>query len=103
MPRVGSAGCRGGKSTQSAAWLPLAWKQAEERVELIMWEYKVIEMITLEPMAIERRLNELGHVNWELVSYFFSDSGASGMAVFKRPGRRPDRRASVSDRRKVER
>jgi hypothetical protein len=68
---------------------------------LIMWEYKVIEMITLEPMAIERRLNELGRVNWELVSYFFSDSGSSGMAVFKRPGRKPDRRHTAPDRRKT--
>jgi hypothetical protein len=66
-----------------------------------MWEYKVIEMITLEPRAIERMLNELGKLNWELVSYFFSDSGSTGMAVLKRPVRQPDRRTAKIDRRKT--
>ncbi len=71
------------------------------------WEYKVIEIITLEPGAIERRLGELGKHNWELVSYFTGDRGA-GMAVMKRSVRDdnrrrgiPDRRTGASDRRKT--
>ena len=43
-----------------------------------MWEYKTIEMITLEPMAIEKVLNDLGKANWELISYAFADQGAIG-------------------------
>jgi hypothetical protein len=63
------------------------------------WEYKVVEMITLEPAAIERRLMELGKINWELISYFSGDRGA-GMAVLKRPIRESrDRRTSGLDRR----
>ncbi len=65
----------------------------------MQWEYKVIELITLEPRAIERRLMELGKVNWELVSYFAGDRGA-GMAVMKRPDRDEDRRNGMPDRRK---
>jgi hypothetical protein len=63
------------------------------------WEYKVIEIITLEPGAIERRLVELGKINWELVSYFTGDRGA-GMAVMKRPVREDNRRNVMQDRRK---
>jgi len=69
------------------------------------WEYKVIELITLEPGAIERRLMDLGKVNWELISYFTGDRGA-GMAVMKRLVREerrqemPDRRKGTKDRRK---
>ncbi len=63
------------------------------------WEYKVVEIITLEPGAIERRLMDLGKVNWELISYFTGDRGA-GMAVLKRPVRDEDRRRGMQDRRK---
>lgn len=63
------------------------------------WEYKVIEIITLEPGAIERRLMDLGKVNWELISYFTGDRGA-GMAVMKRPVRDENRRRGMPDRRK---
>jgi hypothetical protein len=63
------------------------------------WEYKVIEIITLEPRAIERRLMDLGKVNWELISYFTGDRGA-GMAVMKRLVREEDRRQEIPDRRK---
>jgi hypothetical protein len=64
------------------------------------WEYKVIEFVTLEPRAIERMLNELGKTNWELISYFFSDRGATGMAVLKRSGRDADRRGGSGERRR---
>lgn len=42
-----------------------------------MWEYKTIELITIEPMAIQKALNDLGKVNWELISYAFADEGAT--------------------------
>jgi len=56
-----------------------------------VWEYKTIELITLEPMAIEKALNNLGKANWELISYAFAE-GATGFAVLKRRPRHPDRR-----------
>jgi|WetSurMetagenome_2_1015567.scaffolds.fasta_scaffold117696_4 hypothetical protein len=63
------------------------------------WEYKVVEMITLEPAAIERRLMELGKVHWELISFFSGDRSV-GMAIFKRPSRDViDRRGGNTDRR----
>ena len=52
-----------------------------------MWEYKTIELITLEPMAIEKVLNDLGKANWELISHAFADQGTTGFAVPRRsPG-----------------
>jgi hypothetical protein len=64
------------------------------------WEYKVVEFVTLEPRAVERLLNDLGKTRWELVSYFFSDRGAAGMAVLKRLGRETDRRGRLGERRR---
>ena len=66
-----------------------------------MWEYKTIEMITLEPVAIEKVLNDLGKANWELISYAFADQGAVGFAVLRRRSRHPDRRQGQSTRRKA--
>ena len=68
----------------------------------ILWEYKTIELITLEPMAIEKTLNDLGRLNWELVCYAFADQGTTGFAVLKRKTRRlPDSRQSEATRRKA--
>jgi hypothetical protein len=66
-----------------------------------MWEYKTIELITLEPMAIEKVLNDLGKVNWELISYAFADQGTTGFAVLRRRLRHPDRRQGQPTRRKA--
>ena len=65
-----------------------------------MWEYKTIELITLEPMAIEKALNDLGKANWELISYAFAE-GATGFAVLKRRSRHPDRRQGQPTRRRA--
>jgi hypothetical protein len=65
-----------------------------------MWEYKTIELITLEPMAIEKVLNDLGKANWELISYSFAE-GATGFAVLKRRPRHPERRHGKPTRRKT--
>ena len=62
------------------------------------WEYKTIELITLEPMAIEKILNDLGKANWELISYAFAE-GATGFAVLRRISRPPDRRQGKPTRR----
>jgi hypothetical protein len=67
----------------------------------MVWDYKVVEFVTLEPRAVERMLKELGKVNWELVSYFYSDRGATGMAVLKRPCREADRRGGAGERRRI--
>jgi len=67
---------------------------------LDVWEYKTIELITLEPMAIEKALNNLGKANWELISYAFAE-GATGFAVLKRRPRPPDRRQGKPTRRKA--
>jgi hypothetical protein len=66
-----------------------------------MWEYKTIELITLEPMAIEKVLNHLGKAHWELISYAFADQGATGFAVLKRRSRHPDRRQGGPTERKA--
>ena len=66
-----------------------------------MWEYKTIEMMTLEPMAIEKVLNDLGKANWELISYAFADQGTTGFAVLRRRSRHPDRRQGKPTRRKA--
>jgi hypothetical protein len=68
---------------------------------LNVWEYKTIELITLEPMAIEKVLNDLGKANWELISYAFADQGTTGFAVPRRRSRHPDRRLGKSTRRKA--
>ena len=60
-----------------------------------MWEYKTIELITLEPMAIEKVLNDLGKAHWELISYAFADQGTTGFAVLKRRSQHPDRKSVV--------
>ncbi|MEW5978871.1 MAG: DUF4177 domain-containing protein [Acidobacteriota bacterium] len=68
-----------------------------------MWEYKTIELITLEPSRIERMLNDLGKERWELVSYSFAEQGSTGFAILKRPARRADRRSTGPGRRKDDR
>jgi hypothetical protein len=66
-----------------------------------VWEYKTIELITLEPMAIEKVLNYFGKVNWKLISYSFADQGTTGFAVLRRRSRHPDRRQGKPTRRKA--
>jgi hypothetical protein len=66
-----------------------------------VWDYKTIELITIEPMAIEKVLNDLGKLNWELISYAFADQGTTGFAVLKRRSRHPDRRQEEPTQRKA--
>jgi hypothetical protein len=49
-----------------------------------MWEYKTIELITLEPMTTGKVLNTLGKMNWELVSDAFADQGLNRICSFEK-------------------